>query len=69
MNMAVAGLELKLCSEKAALACLQPAPPQNLMCFLTHPPEALSEPPARSPEAGLRMSSPALATLFKYKFY
>lgn len=45
MSVAVAGPELKFCSDKAALTCLQPPLPQSVMCFLTHLPQALPELP------------------------
>lgn len=45
MSVAVAGPELKFCSDKAALTCLQPALPQRVMCILTHLPQALPELP------------------------
>lgn len=74
MNVAVAGLELKPCSEEAAFGCLQPALSQSLACSLT-PLRGLKLSPycqqglQALSDSGPRVSSTAFASLFKYKSY
>ena len=72
--MAVAGLELKPCSEESAFTCLQSALPQSLACSLTPLKGLKLSMPCQQglqalSDAGLRVSSTALASLFKYKSY